>query len=98
MSWKYRGICMGCGEFTKDCSCPPVEQTKRSSLAEALINTTVGYVIALGGQLVVFPMFGVSLSITDNLLIGCIFMLISTARSYVIRRVMEHLRITGMMP
>jgi hypothetical protein len=93
-----RPFCIECGHYKAEvCQCSG-EQTKRSSLAEALINTFVGYGIALAGQLVVFPLFGIHISLTDNLLIGCIFMGISVARSYVIRRVMERLRVMGVMP
>jgi hypothetical protein len=73
-------------------------QTKRSSLAEAIVNTLVGYALALGGQLVVFPLFDIHISLEDNLVIGILFMGISTARSYIIRRVMERLRVTAVMP
>jgi hypothetical protein len=46
----------------------------------------IGYGVALAGQVVVFPMFGIHASIGDNLGIGACFTAISLARSYALRR------------
>jgi hypothetical protein len=63
-----------------------MSQSKRSSFVEAVINTAVGYVIAFCGQLVIYPAYGATFSLLDNIQIGVWFMLLSLARSYVIRR------------
>jgi hypothetical protein len=70
-------------------------QTRSSSLIEAITNTLVGYGVALAGQLIVFPMMGLTVSLGQNLAIGGIFMGISTARSYLLRRLFEALRVSG---
>lgn len=102
-SYARRPYCHGCGSFVDegcmpDCPTkPPVPQSKGSSLAEAVVNTVVGYGLALIGQIVVFPIYGCILSLDANIAIGVIFMGISTVRCYTIRRVMEWLRVRGIM-
>lgn len=63
------------------------------SLVEALVNVAVGYGVALAVQLAVFPIFGMRVSLGDNLLIGAIFTVASIARSYALRRAFEALRV-----
>jgi len=61
-------------------------QTRLGSLIESVINIAIGYIVALMSQLAIFPMFGIHIPLSDNLLIGAWFTLISLARSYIIRR------------
>ena len=61
-------------------------QSKLGSFAESIINILIGYFVALGSQLVIFPAFGVNLPLSDNLMIGAWFTLISLIRSYCVRR------------
>lgn len=61
-------------------------QTRRGSFTESCINVAIGYGVAIASQLLVFPQFGISVSLADNLVIGAIFTIISIARSYVVRR------------
>ncbi len=63
-----------------------MKQSKKGSMAEAGINVLIGYVIAVGSQIAIFPMFGIHIPIGDNFLIGLWFTVISLVRSYVIRR------------
>jgi hypothetical protein len=71
------------------------KQSRRASIIEAISSTLIGYGIALAGQLIVFPLMGITVSFEQNLVIGCIFMAISTARSYILRRLFEWLRVSG---
>ena len=59
------------------------------SLVEAGTNVVVGYVLAVATQLVVFPWFGLVVSIGNTLAIGAIFLITSLLRSYVLRRLFE---------
>lgn len=61
-------------------------QSKIQSLIESLINIAIGYAVALASQLVIFPIFGIHIPLSDNLAIGAWFTVISLVRSYVIRR------------
>jgi hypothetical protein len=65
------------------------------SLVEAAVNVAAGYVVALAAQLVVFPLFDVAVSFSDNLIIGAIFTVVSLVRSYVLRRLFEAVRVRG---
>jgi membrane protein CcdC involved in cytochrome C biogenesis len=66
-------------------------QSKTHSLVESVTNIIVGYFVALGAQLVVFPMFGLSVPVRDNILIGLVFTVVSLVRSYVLRRIFNRL-------
>lgn len=63
-----------------------MSQSRTQSMIESAANVVIGYMVALGSQLVVFPMFGVHLPLQDNLLIGLWFTAISLVRSYLVRR------------
>lgn len=63
-----------------------MSQSRVQSMIESAANVVIGYMVAIGSQLVVFPMFGVHLPLQDNLLIGLWFMAISLVRSYLVRR------------
>ncbi|WP_425537499.1 DUF7220 family protein [Phaeobacter gallaeciensis] len=67
-------------------------QSRRQSLIEAITNVVVGYALALLTQIVVFPWFGLKVSLNDNLAIGAIFVIISLLRSYALRRLFERWR------
>ena len=63
-----------------------MEQTRLGSLIESCINTAIGFVITVCLSPVIYPLFGHSFTISQNVGIGLIFTIISVARSYVIRR------------
>jgi hypothetical protein len=62
------------------------------SLVEAVANVVVGYGIAVAMQLVLFPTFGLAVSLRQSLAIGVVFTLVSVVRSYLLRRIFEALR------
>ena len=70
-------------------------QSRVMSLVEAVANVIVGFGIAVATQLLVFPLFGLYASLTDNLSISALFTIASLARSYVVRRVFERLIASG---
>ena len=63
------------------------------SLIESLANVLVGYGVAVITQMAVFPLFGLAVTVTENLLIGLIFTAVSIVRSYALRRGFEALRV-----
>ena len=67
-------------------------QSRRRSLLEAISNVVVGYALAVITQIVVFPWFGLQVSLGDNLSIGALFVTISLIRSYALRRVFARWR------
>jgi len=67
-------------------------QSRRMSLVEAATNVIVGYALAVGMQIVVFPVFGIHIALGDQLAIGLAFTSVSVVRGYVLRRLFERLR------
>ncbi|MBM3273052.1 hypothetical protein FJY94_07405 [Candidatus Kaiserbacteria bacterium] len=70
-----------------------MKQSRMMSLVESLANVLVGYVVAVATQMLVFPLFGLAVTVTENLLIGLIFTAVSIVRSYALRRNFEALRV-----
>ena len=66
-------------------------QLKRHSLLESIVNVAVGYGVALLSQIIIFPVFGLKVSLRDNILIGVFFTVISIVRSYLLRRLFTHI-------
>lgn len=63
------------------------------SFIESLANVFVGFALAFATQLVLFPIFGVTVSFGESVVIGCVFTAVSLARSYMLRRLFEALRV-----
>lgn len=61
-------------------------QSRWHSFLESAVNILVGYSIGVASQMLVFPLFGIKVTLAENLLMGLYFTVISLARSYVIRR------------
>lgn len=62
-------------------------QSRTMSAVEAVTNVTVGYGVAVGTQMVIFPWFGLTATLGQNMAIGAIFTIVSLVRSYGLRRV-----------
>ena len=62
-------------------------------MVEAVANVAVGYGIAVATQVAVFPVFGLHVSLADNLLMGAVFTVVSIVRSYSLRRLFEEIRV-----
>jgi len=67
-------------------------QTKLMSWVEAATNIAVGFGINLTANLTVLPWFGFAVTLGDALGIGLIFTVIALVRSYLLRRVFNHIR------
>lgn len=74
-----------------------MRQTRKASFAETCLSTAIGYFIACLTQIIVFPWFGLFVPLSTNLVIGAIFTIVSIARGYAVRRLFEHLRVTGIL-
>ena len=66
-------------------------QSKKMSFVETCVSTFIGYVVAITAQLVVFPLFGIQVSLTQNLSIGAVFTAVSIVRGYAVRRLFNML-------
>ena len=60
-------------------------------MIEAAANVAIGYGVAVAAQVAVFPWFGLHASLSDNLLIGAVFTVVSLVRSYFLRRLFNYL-------
>ena len=67
-------------------------QPRWMSLVESVTNIFVGYAVAVITQLLVFPIFGLAASLSDNLIIGLIFTAVSLGRSYALRRLFNRVQ------
>lgn len=70
-------------------------QSRLMSLVEAWSNVAVGFVINLFANLLILPLFGLQVTLSDAFGIGLVFTLISVVRSYLLRRFYERLRLRG---
>jgi hypothetical protein len=52
----------------------------------------VGYGVAVATQVLIFPAFGVHVTLAQNLMISAAFTVISICRSFTLRRVFEAIR------
>jgi hypothetical protein len=62
------------------------------SLIEAVTNVVIGFLLALLTQIIVFPLLGLALSVSENVLVGGIFTAVSVLRSFALRRLFEAIR------
>lgn len=66
-------------------------QSRAQSAVEAVANVAIGYGVAVAAQVVLFPLFGIDVSMQTNLAIGAAFTVVSLVRSYVVRRLFNNL-------
>jgi len=69
-----------------------MNQSRRMSFVEAATNTAAGYVLAVGTQMAVFPVYGLDVAMPEHLAIGAVFVIVSLIRSFALRRLFERLR------
>ncbi|WP_459178384.1 DUF7220 family protein [Albidovulum salinarum] len=68
-------------------------QSRVMSLVESITNVLVGYGFAVVTQILIFPVFGLHTTLAQNLKMGAVFTVVSIARSYLLRRLFEAIRI-----
>lgn len=66
-----------------------MSQTRLGSFAEAWFNVAVGFGINYLGNIFILPLFGLEVGYDTAFYIGVIFTVISVARSYILRRIMN---------
>jgi hypothetical protein len=72
-----------------------MKQSRLVSLLEAMTNVAVGYILAIITQIAVFPWFGLEVTLGEHLAIGSVFVVVSLARGYLLRRLFERLRVAS---
>lgn len=71
-------------------------QTRSHSLAESLINVAIGYGISVIAQLLIFPLFGIYITLAQDMAMALIFTVISIVRSYCLRRFFNSVTVGGL--
>ena len=66
-------------------------QSRLGSFVESVANVAIGYWVAVGAQMAIFPVFGVNLPLHQNMAIGALFTVVSLIRSYCLRRLFRRL-------
>jgi len=67
-------------------------QSRKMSLIESITNVIAGYSIALLSQLIIFPVMGLDVPLSSNLIIGLFFTVVSIIRSYCLRRIFNKIK------
>ena len=70
-----------------------MKQSRAMSLVESVANVVVGYAVAVATQILIFPAFGVHVTLAQNLKISAAFTVISICRSFALRRLFEGIRV-----
>lgn len=66
-----------------------MSQTRTLSFIEACTSVSMGFLLSLGMQVVLFPAVGLQATLTQNLKLALGFTVLSLARSYLIRRLFD---------
>lgn len=67
-------------------------QTRTQSAIESVANVLVGYTVSICAGWLIYPLFGLQVSVSSNLAISAWFTVISLVRSYVLRRYFNGLK------
>ena len=74
---------------------PTTGQSRRASLAEAILNVLLGFWISVAANIWLLPLWGFHPSVSQEVEIGILFTWISLARSYVLRRLFNFFHISN---
>lgn len=68
-----------------------MKQTKQKSLIESVIQTIIGLGTSILIQVILYPMMGIPVTFSQNLIITVVFFAVSIIRGYFVRRIFEKL-------
>ena len=68
-----------------------MKQTKRKSLIESVIQTIIGLGTSILIQIILYPIMGIPVTFSQNLVITLVFFTVSIVRGYFVRRIFEKL-------
>ena len=66
-------------------------QSKKMSIIEAGFATVTSYCVAIGSQLIIYPHFGIQITLAQNFGLAGAFTVISLVRGYLVRRAFNHI-------
>lgn len=70
-----------------------MKQSRTMSVVESVANVIVGYGIAVAAQMLLFPVFGMHMTLAENFKLAAAFTIISICRSFALRRLFEAIRV-----
>ena len=70
-----------------------MKQTKKQSIIESIVQTTIGMIVSLCIQLVIYDVLNIKVTFTQNLIITFVFLVSSIIRGYIIRRIFNNKKI-----
>ena len=70
-----------------------MKQTKKQSIIESIVQTTIGMIVSLCIQLVIYDVLNIKVTFTQNLIITFVFLVSSIVRGYIIRRIFNNKKI-----
>lgn len=70
-----------------------MRQTKLGSLIESTLNILSGFFINVAIGVYLFPFFGFNITWNQSFAIGVIYTIIAIARSYIWRRIFNHIKL-----
>lgn len=62
-------------------------QSKKHSLIESITNTLIGFMVSLLIQLIIYPVMGIPVKFSQNIIITLVFTIVSILRGYIVRRI-----------
>ena len=68
-----------------------MKQTRRKSLIETVVQTVIGLGTSILLQVILYPVTGIPVSFTQNLIITAVFFAVSIVRGYIVRRIFDEL-------
>lgn len=68
-------------------------QTKKQSIIESIVQTTIGMIVSLCIQLVIYDVLNIKVTLSQNLIITFVFLVSSIVRGYIIRRIFNNKKI-----
>lgn len=68
-----------------------MKQSKKHSALESITNVVIGLILSIVTQMILYPILGIPVSFSQNLIITGVFFVISFVRGYVIRRFFNRL-------
>jgi hypothetical protein len=68
-----------------------MKQTKQKTLIESTVQTVIGLGTSIVLQMILYPMMGIPVSFSQNLIITAVFFVVSIVRGYLVRRIFNKL-------
>lgn len=68
-----------------------MKQSQKKSLIESVIQTIIGLGTSILIQVILYPMMGIPVTFSQNIIITLVFFFVSIVRGYLVRRMFEKL-------